>query len=375
MAGLYIHIPFCQRKCPYCGFASAVENPGERPAFLTALNREMAAWTEVWHDVSFSSIYLGGGTPSLLEPGELEGVIKGLRRHFRVQGSLEVTLEANPGTVNLEKLKEYHNLGVNRLSLGVQAFQDVLLQRIGRIHSVRDGLQAFGWGREAGYDNLSIDLMFALPGQTLEEWEESLAGAIEINPEHISLYGLTVERGTSLEKGVASGRIQLPGEDLQARMYEKAWEMLGQAGYDHYEISNFAKPDFRSSHNSGYWSGEPYLGLGPSAHSFREPRRWANASQWEDYVAQTEAGGKAIVMEENLGQSQRRLEKIFLGMRRKEGINLREYEQTFGESLEARLKGHLQGLMDRGWVVREGEWLRLSEHGMALADAIFEEIG
>jgi oxygen-independent coproporphyrinogen-3 oxidase len=305
----------------------------------------------------------------------LEEVLKGLRRHFRVQGSPEVTLEANPGTVNLEKLKEYRNLGVNRLSLGIQAFQDVLLQRIGRIHSVRDGLQAFGWGREAGYDNLSIDLMFALPGQTLEEWEESLAGAIEINPEHISLYGLTVERGTPLEKGVASGRIQLPGEEIQARMYEKAWETLGQAGYDHYEISNFAKPEFRSRHNSGYWSGEPYLGLGPSAHSFREPRRWANASQWEDYVAQTEAGGKAVVMEENLGQSQRRLEKIFLGMRRKEGINLREYEQTFGESLEARLKGHLPGLMDRGWVVREGEWLRLSEHGMALADAIFEEIG
>ena len=375
MAGLYIHIPFCQRKCPYCGFASAVENPGERPAFLTALNREMEAWTEEWHDVSFSSIYLGGGTPSLLEPGELEGVIEGLRRQFRVQGSPEVTLEANPGTVNLEKLKEYNNLGVNRLSLGVQAFQDVLLQRIGRIHSVRDGLQAFGWGREAGYHNLSIDLMFALPGQTLEKWEESLAGAIELNPEHISLYGLTVERGTSLEKGVASGRIKLPGEDIQARMYEKAWETLGQAGYDHYEISNFAKPEFRSRHNSGYWSGEPYLGLGPSAHSFREPRRWANASQWEDYVALTEAGGKAVVMEENLGQSQRRLEKIFLGMRRKEGINLMEYEQTFGESLEARLKGYLPGLMDRGWVVKEGEWLRLSEHGMALADAIFEKIG
>lgn len=374
MAGLYIHFPFCLSKCPYCGFASGIEGPTEREKFLQALPKEMEAWAPDWKSTQFSTLYLGGGTPSLLEPVEVGAILENAQSVFDFTSLVEATMEANPETLSYDKVKGYCKLGVNRLSLGVQAFQDDLLERIGRIHSVQDCLQSISWAREAGFRNLSIDLMFALPGQSFLEWEESLGRTMEIVPEHISLYGLTVEPGTPLEKGVASGRVQLPGEELEAQMYERACEVLKQAGYEHYEISNFAKPGFRSRHNSGYWAGEPYLGLGPSAHSFKETRRWANTSSLEEYLERVSKSGRSMAMDENLTLEQLRLERIFLGLRQKEGILLDEYERTFGESLASRFHGKLPGFLAQRWLVREEDSLRLSERGMALADAIFEGI-
>jgi len=375
MAGLYFHIPFCLKKCPYCGFASGVEAAGERQRFLQVLKREMEIWAADWRDLPFHTLYLGGGTPSLLEPTEVGAILEQARKCFALDSLVEVSIEANPGTVSLDKLKGLREVGINRLSLGFQAFQDDLLQRIGRIHSVQNALQSFYWAREAGFGNLSIDLMFALPGQTLEEWEDSLCKAFELRPEHISLYGLTLEAETAMKKWVDSGHVHLPGEKIEAQMYERAGEILGQAGYEHYEISNFARTGFRSRHNSGYWSGEPYLGLGPSAHSFRGTRRWANASSFRDYVDRVALTGKAVVMEESLTLEQQRLERIFLGFRQKEGISLNEYETTFDESLETRFRERLPSFLNQGWVVKEAGSLRLSERGMALADAILKDLG
>jgi oxygen-independent coproporphyrinogen-3 oxidase len=374
MAGLYIHFPFCKRKCPYCGFASRVEAPEARKMFLAALIKEMNTWAPEWKDIEFSTLYFGGGTPSLLEPVEIGVVLDEARKEFDLPAHAEVTLEANPESLSQDKVKEYRELGVDRLSLGVQAFQDEILARIRRIHSVQDSLRTFSWTREAGFTNLSIDLMFALPGQTLLDWEESLGQAVKLGPEHISLYGLTLEPGTPLEAGVASGRVRLAGEELEARMYERACEVLERSGYEHYEISNFAKPGFRSKHNSGYWSGEPYLGLGPSAHSFRERRRWANASLLQDYLERVSESGKALAMEESLTLEQLRLERIFLGLRQKDGVMLEEYERNFGESPESRFRGRLPSFLAQGWVIREADRIMLSDRGMVLSDAIFEEM-
>lgn len=375
MAGLYIHVPFCLRKCPYCGFASEPEASGKRQAFLAALDREMEAWSEEWDDTRFSTVYFGGGTPSLLAPGELRTTLTETRKCFRFEESVEITLEVNPGTSRSDNFKEYRKLGITRLSFGIQAFQDHLLQGIGRIHTVKEAVQAFEQARAAGFNNLSIDLMFALPGQNLEEWEESLSRAVDLQPEHISLYSLTVEEGTPLAEEAESGRLLLPDEELDAQMYQVAYATLGRAGYEHYEISNFAKPGFRSRHNSGYWSGEPYLGLGPSAHSFKDHKRWANASSLNVYLDEVAAKGKAITLEEDLGVDQKRLERTFLGMRQREGVNLEAFARDFGERLEKRMGDKLTLFLGKGWLVREQESLRLSEEGMALADEILAEMG
>lgn len=375
MAGLYIHVPFCLRKCPYCGFASEPEASGKRQEFLATLGREMEAWSEKWDNTRFSTVYFGGGTPGLLAPGEIRAILTETRNCFHFEESVEITLEVNPGTRRLDNFNEYKKLGITRLSFGIQAFQDHLLQAIGRIHTVKEAVQAFEQARAAGFNNLSIDLMFALPGQNLEEWEESLSRGVELQPEHISLYSLTLEEGTPLAGEVESGRILLPDEELDAQMYQAAYATLGRAGYEHYEISNFARPGFRSRHNCGYWSGAPYLGLGPSAHSFKDHKRWANASSLNVYLSEVAAKGKAITMEEDLKVDQKRLERIFLGMRQREGVNLETFERDFGERLETRMGDKLSIFLGKGWLVREQESLRLSEEGMALADEILAEIG
>jgi putative oxygen-independent coproporphyrinogen III oxidase len=375
MAGLYIHVPFCLRKCPYCGFASEPETSGKRQAFLAALGQEMEDWSKEWGDSRFSTVYFGGGTPSLLAPGELSATLTETRNCFRFEESVEMTLEVNPGTSRQDSFNEYKKLGITRLSLGIQAFQDHLLQGIGRIHTVKEAVQAFEQARAAGFNNLSIDLMFALPGQNLGEWEESLSRTVDLQPEHISLYSLTVEEGTPLAGEVESGRLLLPDEELDAQMYQAAYVTLGRAGYEHYEISNFARPGFRSRHNSGYWSGAPYLGLGPAAHSYKDGKRWANAPSLNVYLNEVAAKGKAIALEEDLGVDQKRLERIFLGMRQREGVNLEAFARDFGEHLEKRMGDKLTIFLGKGWLIREQESLRLSEEGMALADEILAEIG
>lgn len=311
----------------------------------------------------------------MLAPGEIRAILTETRNCFHFEESVEITLEVNPGTRRLDNFNEYKKLGITRLSFGIQAFQDHLLQAIGRIHTVKEAVQAFEQARAAGFNNLSIDLMFALPGQNLEEWEESLSRGVELQPEHISLYSLTLEEGTPLAGEVESGRILLPDEELDAQMYQAAYATLGRAGYEHYEISNFARPGFRSRHNCGYWSGAPYLGLGPSAHSFKDHKRWANASSLNVYLSEVAAKGKAITMEEDLKVDQKRLERIFLGMRQREGVNLETFERDFGERLETRMGDKLSIFLGKGWLVREQESLRLSEEGMALADEILAEIG
>ena len=270
MAGLYIHIPFCRRKCPYCDFHS-VEACAEQLQSYPQLLALHLAWAAEhgWTD-PVDTIYFGGGTPSLLSPEAVRTILEAVDRHFSVADQLEISLEANPGTVCADRLRGYRSAGVNRLSLGLQSGSDRLLQRLGRLHDRDQGLQAYAAARLAGFENISLDLMFALPGQTREELEEDLNLYCSLDPEHLSCYGLAAETHTPLHAMIASGQISLPGEDFYADAFLRIHSRLTEAGYAHYEISNYARNGFVSRHNSGYWQRTACLGVGAGAHSYRD---------------------------------------------------------------------------------------------------------
>jgi putative oxygen-independent coproporphyrinogen III oxidase len=320
LPGLYIHIPFCLTKCPYCDFFSATDL-SLIPAFLEALDQESRLYRDSF--APFDTLYLGGGTPSLLDPASIEALMKILGRTFTFAPDTEITLEANPDDVTPAKLSLWRDLGVNRLSLGVQSFADEDLRFLGRRHTARKALQALAGARAAGFSNLSLDLMYALPGQTPEAWRRTLEQALEFNPEHLSCYQLTLEAGTPLRDLQAAGRFQPAGEDLERSLLLLTSRFLAGRGYLHYEISNFARsPDRRSRHNRKYWRHVPYLGLGPSAHSFQHGVRWWNFPSVAQYCAALNAGGAPVAGRETLTPDQIRLETLYLGFRTQDGLSL-----------------------------------------------------
>ena len=274
LPGLYLHIPFCKSKCPYCDFYSLTDL-SLMPAWLEALKREVLLYKDTFP--CFDTLYLGGGTPSLVDPRQLAILMACLRRQFDFAPDTEFTLEANPDDLTPEKLRVYRDLGINRLSLGVQSFDDQELASLGRRHTARQAERALKWSRAAGFTNLGIDLIYGLPGQTEEAWGRNFKKALRFNPEHLSCYQLTLEEGTPLGARAAQGYIQLPGEATQRRLFLKTSRFLAEHGYLHYEVSNFARGEAHfSRHSRKYWRHTPYLGLGPGAHSYLNGRRWWN---------------------------------------------------------------------------------------------------
>jgi oxygen-independent coproporphyrinogen-3 oxidase len=378
MSSLYVHIPFCETKCVYCDFYS-LEHQAGFDDFLTALFKEIELYREYGRREECSTIFLGGGTPSLLSPVQLGKIFAALNGTFNIEANAEITLEANPGTVDREKLEAYRSLGVNRLSFGVQSFRDDDLEFLSRIHDSVAAFEAVRVAREAGFDNVSIDLIYSLPGQTRERWKENLRIAVDLAPDHISAYSLIVEDHTPLARMVRTGLVTPNPVDAEAELYECTMEYLGESGYEQYEVSNYAKPGRRSRHNMAYWSHQNYLGFGPSSHSFwRDPswsdaRRWWNIANLKIYCERLKNGKLAVASEEQLASQHLINERIFLGLR-SDGLHLKRAEQDFRFLFHERQHALFAELRNKGLAVLDEGALRLTQKGYLLCDEIAERL-
>lgn len=390
--GVYLHLPFCERICPYCDFAVVAARslrPAEEDRYVEALERELAARGRDFAGRSLASIYFGGGTPSLFRPASLARLVGAVRTAFSGEPShepIEVTLELNPSTVELARLPGFRAAGIDRLSIGIQSFQDVLLKRLGRAHRAAVAREALLAARAAGFGNLSLDLIFALPEQTLEVLDRDLDELIAHRPEHVSTYELTFEPGTPFGRAVAAGRLARCDEDLAAQMIEHVEARLGAAGYARYEISSYAQPGRRSRHNARYWQRQAVLGLGMGAHSF-EPRtaahphgrRRANPRSLDDWLRAIAADPARAGEVEDLAPETARGEAAFLALRQREGLCAARFEAEFGGTPRRFFEAEIETALARGWLEEAANRdLCLTRAGRLLADsvaALFVEAG
>lgn len=327
---LYVHVPFCERRCIYCDFATYTGQEAQTPAYLRALDLEIARRSGGLGRPRAHTVFFGGGTPSLLSPAQVGGVLDTLRVHFALDADAEVTLECNPGTVDLAALRGLRRVGVTRLSFGVQVLHDPTLAVLGRIHSAADALQAFSLARQAGFTEISGDLIYGLPDQTMELWQETLQGMIAADLPHLSLYALTPERGTPLYRALKRGELTVPVSDVMAEMYEHARAALAAHGYTQYEISNWARPGHHSRHNLAYWEQTPYLGFGLSAHSYFAGHRTANLRGLDGYITRLTAGRSPIIHNETVDLDRARSDGLILGLRLTAGVDVADYRARYG---------------------------------------------
>ncbi len=366
--GLYIHIPFCRRKCGYCDFYS--ETSIELiPGFLDALCREMTHYRGLFG--TFDSIYLGGGTPSVLGPGEIDLVLTAAHDHFDIAANCEVTLEANPADIDFQDLQSIRKMGVNRLNIGIQSFHRPTLDFLGRRHNADDALRSFAEARRAGFRNIGLDLIYGVPGQSIDLWVCTLMSAIDLAPEHLSCYQLSLSENTPLGNRHLHHEFFLPDEDLSLHFFTATAGLLAEAGYAQYEVSNFARdPSRMSRHNQKYWNHSPYLGLGPGAHSFLRDRRWQNHCSIKIYSDMSLTGRRPVESEERLTSEDRMLESLFLGLRTVKGIDLEEFYRVYRIGLMQEKKEILSRLEAEGLVVLRDGWLRPTIRGLAVADSL-----
>ncbi|MBV9888926.1 MAG: radical SAM family heme chaperone HemW [Acidobacteria bacterium] len=383
--GLYIQVPFCQTKCTYCNFHTGVVSAARFAPYVDAVCAEMARRREFYTSAAVElpealvgavvdSVYIGGGTPSLLDPAHLRRLVDALRDTFATDLS-EVTLEADPETITADKAAAWRAAGIGRISFGVQSFCDEELKAAGRMHRRADVFRAVPLLRESGISNVSFDLIAGLPGQTRESWQESLEQLAVLQPEHVSIYLLEVDEGSRLGSeilrgGARYGAARVPSEDEMAEFYETACEFLERAGFHHYEISNWARPGFEAQHNLKYWRRQPYLGFGAGAHSFSGTQRWANAHDAAAYVAAISAGKLPVEQLEAVTRESALEEELFLGLRKLEGIDVSQIERQYGVAVEPRF----QRLMSAGLVEREGSCVRLAPRKLSVANEVFVEL-
>ena len=335
--GLYVHIPFCVKKCNYCDFLSAPADDATKKRYVDALCKEIEGYKALTKDYELATIYFGGGTPSILEVSFIEQVLSVIRKCFAVAVTAEITLEVNPGTVTKEKLLKYRELGINRLSIGVQSAKEKELALLGRIHSFEDAKNTVQWAGEAGFDNISMDLMSALPGQSLADYMENVEAVLSLNPEHISSYSLIIEEGTNFYELYAEGKEKesdLPEEETDRAMYAYTKQRLAEAGYERYEISNYAKPGFESKHNSSYWTGTEYIGVGLGASSLFTNARYHNETDLTTYIKEVEEGKDVRCEIERLVLEEQMEEFMILGLRRMRGVSREEFQKRFGRPRE-----------------------------------------
>ena len=386
---LYVHIPFCETKCPYCDFNTYAGIEPLIPSYVEALCKEIDSWGHVLGGPPVKTVFFGGGTPSYLPAEEVGRVVEAIRSSFDLEATAEVTLEANPGDFTTAKLESYGGFGVNRLSIGVQSFSDRLLNVLGRRHSSSEAVQAYRMSREAGFVNVSIDLMYGLPYQSAEDWRQSLDQASELAPSHVSMYCLTLETGTPMEQGVASGRLPDPNPDEAADMYVAAQEVMGESGYRHYEISNWARPGFESRHNLTYWRNWPYLGVGPGAHSYldgfrfwnmRSPRAYVRKSREDgsprpcgllELGPETLSGMPTVDAVETIDRNLEMAETLMLGLRLDTGVRIRDFAGRFGATPADEFAEAITELEGIGLLETRDGSLRLTERGRMLGNEVF----
>ncbi len=376
MSSLYLHIPFCEHKCIYCDFYSIAPRETDQNydalvrRYLSALEREIDMRAQdTTFQTSYETIFFGGGTPSLLPPAAISFILDRLSRRFSISDNAEITMETNPGTVDREKLSEFKSTGVNRISFGIQSFHEDDLRFLTRIHSADQAKENVRNAFAAGFQNVSFDLIFALPGQTVARWRSNLDQAIELAPSHISCYSLIVEPNTPLNRMVQLKQVNLLPVEEDAAMYEATMNVLASAGFEHYEISNFAKPGFKCRHNLAYWRHQNYLSFGPSAHSFWNGERWWNISNIVGYSDSLEKDTLPVAGSERLSGTQWFDETIYLGLR-SEGIHLPTFQRRFHRDLLQEFKAVIDGLLTEDLARIQQDNLRLTSKGYLLCDEI-----
>ena len=372
MAGIYIHIPFCKRRCIYCDFFSTIQSE-KKPTYIHALCQELEIRKNYLEGEEIETIYLGGGTPSQLTEKELNEIFTSLYNIYKVKEDAEITLEANPDDLTPEYVSMLRRLPINRISMGIQTFQEETLKLLHRRHTARQAIEAFQRCREAGFRNISIDLMYGLPGETLDIWKEDLQQAIALHPEHISAYHLIYEEGTALWKLREEHQVEEADEDLSVTLFKTLIDELKQAGYQHYEISNFCLPELHSRHNSSYWTGKKYLGCGPSAHSFNGSSRQWNIASLDNYLKGI-ASGKPNYEIEELDLYTRYNDFVITSIRTCWGMSLSRLRSEYGEELYRYCLRMAKSHLEQGVLEIEEDTLRLTQEGIFISDGIMSDL-
>ncbi|MEF9997647.1 MAG: radical SAM family heme chaperone HemW [Lachnospiraceae bacterium] len=380
---LYIHIPFCIKKCAYCDFLSEQAPIEEQEKYVQALEREINSYQRQMEQYEITTIFLGGGTPSILKTEQIARILQALRTVFRIKKDVEITIEVNPGTVTWEKLQGYKQAGIQRLSIGLQTVQNAELKWLGRIHTYEQFLETYQMARDIGYTNINIDLISAIPGQTVASWMNTLQHVIALNPEHISAYSLIIEEGTPFyewygpQKKIVSSLPQLPGEEEERQIYEQTEVLLEQAGYQHYEISNYAKSGYECQHNLGYWKRTEYLGLGIGAASLLNETRHTNCRIREYYIAHAKDQDLIHTELETLSIKSQMEEYMFLGLRMIQGVSESMFQYLFQSSMETVYGIQLETLTKKGLLVREErngqKMVRLTKRGIDVSNYVLSE--
>jgi oxygen-independent coproporphyrinogen III oxidase len=377
--GIYLHIPFCRVRCPYCSFNVYTRRTHLAAEYADSLAAELALRVGSLPTGSIvDTIYFGGGTPTLVDPGSLEALVDTVRSRLDVVDAPEVTVETEPGTTSPALFRSLRRFA-DRVTVGVQSFDDRALERIGRPHDGIAARAAVDQARAAGFDNIDLDLMFGLPGQSNKDWEADLAAALKLQPAHLSLYNLTIEPHTTFATALRKGRLELPSEDIQATMLRSALDLCGAAGLEHYETSNFARPGLRSRHNQAYWTGRPYLGLGAGAHGYLPDsgpwgRRGWNHRPPERWMAAVSAGELPEEGHEELSRAEAMLEQLFLGLRQRDGLRRDRFAQRFGLDPMGLLDRPARLLVESGLLTVDPNRLMLTEAGVILTDSVVSDL-
>lgn len=372
MLELYIHIPFCIRKCNYCDFLSFPETESGIAQYCHALKEEIKRTGDQAEGIGVRSVFIGGGTPSILEAEQITEIMTCIRNNFSIEKNAEITTESNPGTLNAEKLNCYHELGINRLSIGLQSTDDDCLRRLGRIHTFQEFEKNYEQARKSGFQNINIDLMSGLPGQSLRGYEDTLNRVTELKPEHISSYSLIIEEGTPFYKS-DSVLQQLPDEDTERKMYERTKEILAQQGYERYEISNYARQGRECIHNLGYWEQVPYLGMGLGASSFYNGARFSNERNFRKYLSTPYLPFEHREDYVQVSREEQMEDTMIFGLRKMKGISVSEFEREFGTPIWEMYGSVIERYSNLGLLIQEGDVLRLTDAGIDVSNRIFED--
>lgn len=367
---LYIHIPFCVKKCKYCDFLSATSNSELRESYVKSLCRKIRAYRNLAEAYHVVSIFLGGGTPSILESAQTKEIFAAIYETFQVDADAEITTELNPGTVTEEKLKLYKKVGINRLSIGLQSVNNEELRMLGRIHTYEEFKETYKLARNAEFENINIDLISAIPGQTVDSWRETVKTVAELKPEHISAYSLIIEEGTPFYEIYGEDRKGLPDEESERQMYQDTKSILAKYGYHRYEISNYAKEGYECRHNLGYWSRREYLGIGLGAASLLNNERWNEAAEMEKYLASDESQKENLEVLDKTAQME---EFMFLGLRKMEGISKVFFQKCFEKDMLQEYGDEIKGLLKQDLITDDGENIKLTEKGIDVSNYVMSE--
>lgn len=372
--GIYIHIPFCKQKCFYCDFCSFANKNEMQEKYVETVINEIKNITHK-EKYTVTTIYLGGGTPSILNPNYIKNILQEIKSSFEILDDAEITIEINPGTVNEEKLKRYKEYGINRLSIGLQSANDKILKNIGRIHDYKQFEETFFYARKCGFKNINVDLMIGLPTQAIEDVKQTLEKIIQKNPEHISVYSLIIEEGTIIEKLINENKLQLPDEETERIMYWTVVNELKENGYNQYEISNFSKKTYESKHNTNCWKQKQYIGLGTSAHSYLNKKRYSNTNNIEEYIKNIQENNisKNITIHEEQTEESTMNEYMLLGLRMIQGININEFKQKFKIDPTIKYKEILEKLQKENLIQITETSIKLTKQGIDFGNIVWEE--